>query len=124
MVRRIMTPYFYLQQNQYPPIDGEEPVLNSSPPPWQYPFILGPSNVDVRDQHAELIRELGSAGTVLLKNTNSVLPLQAPKTMGVFGNDAGDLVDGLYFSGFPTTEFGFGKSIEASELFVPNHRGH
>ncbi|KAK5295598.1 hypothetical protein LTR99_009187 [Exophiala xenobiotica] len=99
MVRRIMTPYFYLQQNQYPPIDGEEPVLNSNFPPYDYQFTLGAANVDVRDSHARLIRKLGSAGTVLLKNVNNTLPLTAPQTMGVFGNDAGDVVDGLYFSG-------------------------
>lgn len=111
MVRRIMTPYFFLQQNEYPPIDGEEPILNSSPPPYQYPFLLGPFNVDVRDQHAQLIRELGSAGTVLLKNTNSTLPLQAPKTIGVFGNDAGDLVNGEYSAGAAfDNKFGYGKS--------------
>ncbi|KAK5442681.1 hypothetical protein LTS15_010888 [Exophiala xenobiotica] len=99
MVRRIMTPYFYLQQNQYPPIDGEEPALNSNFPPYDYQFTLGAANVDVRDSHAQLIRELGSAGTVLLKNVNNTLPLTAPQTIGVFGNDAGDVVDGLYFSG-------------------------
>ncbi|EXJ56169.1 beta-glucosidase [Cladophialophora yegresii CBS 114405] len=101
MVRRIMTPYFHLKQNEYPPIDGYEPTLNSRYPPYQYPFTLGASNVDVRDNHAQSIRELGAAGTVLLKNTNNTLPLKAPRTIGVFGNDAGDVVDGLYFSGAP-----------------------
>lgn len=36
---------------------------------------------------------------VLLKNVNGTLPLKAPKNIGVFGNDAGDLTDGLYFGG-------------------------
>lgn len=54
--------------------------------------------MDVRDDHADLIRELGAAGIVLLKNTKNTLPLKAPKNIGVFGNDAGDVVDGLYFS--------------------------
>jgi len=62
---------------------------------------LGPSNVDVRDDHATLIRELGAAGIVLLKNVNNTLPLKTPKNIGVFGNDAGDLTDGLYFGGDP-----------------------
>ena len=57
------------------------------------------ANVDVRDDHAQLIRELGAAGIVLLKNNNNTLPLKAPKNIGVFGNDAADLVDGLYSLG-------------------------
>jgi len=30
MVRRIMTPYFYLHQNQYPPIDASEVGLDNA----------------------------------------------------------------------------------------------
>ncbi|KIW33155.1 uncharacterized protein PV07_00026 [Cladophialophora immunda] len=108
MVKRIMTPYFYLHQNEYPPIDGTEPTLNSDHPPYQHPFTLGASNVDVRSGHGQLIRDIAAAGTVLLKNTNDVLPLTTPKTLGVFGNDAGDLVNGQYFltSAFQTP-FGY-----------------
>jgi beta-glucosidase len=43
-----------------------------------------------------LIRDLGAAGTVLLKNNNSTLPLKTPKTIGVFGNDAADVTTGEY----------------------------
>lgn len=57
--------------------------------------------MDVRDDHAELIRELGAAGIVLLKNTNNALPLKTPKNVGVFGNDAGDITIGLYFGADP-----------------------
>ncbi|PPJ61124.1 hypothetical protein CBER1_04160 [Cercospora berteroae] len=98
MVRRIMTPYFYLkQQTQYPPIDGSSPDLQGdSIADYTYNFTLGPSNVDVRDQHAQRIRELGAAGIVLLKNVNNTLPLQKPANIGVFGNDAADMADGLY----------------------------
>ncbi len=53
--------------------------------------------MDVRGDHAELIRELGTAGIVLLKNTNNALPLTTPKNVGIFGNDAGDPTVGLYF---------------------------
>lgn len=112
MVKRIMTPYYYLQQSTYPPIDGEEPTLNNIYPPYQYHFAFGASNVDVRDDHASLIRTLGAAGTVLLKNTNETLPLKSPKTLGVFGNDASDLIDGAYFSGSAFDgPFGYGKQI-------------
>jgi beta-glucosidase len=53
------------------------------------------SSVDVRGNHKKLIRELGAAGIVLLKNVNNTLPLKAPKNIGVYGNDAGDLTNGL-----------------------------
>ena len=105
-----MTPYFFYNQTHYPPIDGEEPALASSFPPYVYQFTLGPANVDVRDEHQQIIRVLGAAGTVLLKNVNRTLPLKAPRTIGIFGNDAGDLVDGEYFSG-PAfqSQYGYGK---------------
>lgn len=101
MCRRIMTPYFHLQQTQYPPIDGSEPLLNSlfGSPNYLYNFTFGPSDVDVRDDHAKLIRDLGAAGIVLLKNENGTLPLKKPKNIGVFGNDAGAPTDSLYFAG-------------------------
>lgn len=101
MCRRVMTPYFHLkQQTQYPMIDGSSPALNGyDPSEYNYTFNLGPSNVDVRDDHARLIRELGAAGIVLLKNENDTLPLKRPQNIGVFGNDAGDIVTGLYPGG-------------------------
>ena len=101
MCRRIMTPYFQFSQNKgYPPIDPSGGGLNFFPPSgYLFNYTYGPANVDVRDDHAKLIRELGAAGTVLLKNTNNALPLKSPKNIGVFGNDAGDITDGLYFSG-------------------------
>ncbi|KAK6064867.1 glycosyl hydrolase family 3 N terminal domain-containing protein [Seiridium cupressi] len=45
-------------------------------------------DVDVRNGHHRLIREVGSAGTILLKNQNNVLPLKKPKYVSVFGYDA------------------------------------
>ncbi|KAK9342742.1 glycosyl hydrolase family 3 N terminal domain-containing protein [Lipomyces starkeyi] len=97
MARRIMTPYFHLRQNiDYPPIDMESGNLNIvGVQPYLDTFKYGTANVDVRQTHAELIRDLAAAGTVLLKNTNNALPLRAPKTIGVFGNDAGDPTNGL-----------------------------
>ena len=47
-------------------------------------------HVDVRDEHANLVRQIGSASTVLLKNTNKTLPLTGKeKFTAVFGSDAG-----------------------------------
>ena len=52
-------------------------------------------HVDVRDEHATLIRQIGAASTVLLKNTNNTLPLTGrEKFTAVFGSDAGDNIDG------------------------------
>ncbi|KXT02631.1 hypothetical protein AC578_1161 [Pseudocercospora eumusae] len=100
MAHRIMTPYFWLGQDNFPAVDPSTPstqrTWNEST--YRYNFTYGDEVVDVRADHAELIREIGSAGTVLLKNTNNALPLKSPKNIGVFGNDAGDLTDGLYFA--------------------------
>ena len=102
MIARVMTPYFYLQQNSgYPAVDPDSAALNNFVPgSGSYQYTFNPvAGVDVRDDHATLIRDLGAASAVLLKNTNNALPLQAPKNIGVFGNDAADETDGLYLSG-------------------------
>ena len=117
MVKRVMTPYFHFKQNSgYPAIDPSEIALNTffGSAASSVEFPLGAvANVDVRDQHATLIRRLGAAGTVLLKNVNNALPLRAPKNIAVLGNDAGDVVDGLYFSGTPFNQkFGYGELIQ------------
>jgi beta-glucosidase len=116
MVRRIMTPYYRLGQNAatYPGIDPSSGGLNFFAresrcsyglhsandllaSQYLYNFTYNPqSSVDVRGDHKKLIRELGAAGIVLLKNVDNALPLKAPKNIGVFGNDAGDLTNGLY----------------------------
>ncbi|KAF7948999.1 hypothetical protein EAE96_008176 [Botrytis aclada] len=46
-------------------------------------------HVDVRGDHAKLIRDIGARSTVLLKNTNNALPLSKPKFLAVIGEDAG-----------------------------------
>jgi beta-glucosidase len=103
MIARIMTPYFYLRQNSgYPTVDPASSALNSFSPQSnsQFHFVLnGTKNRDVRQDHATLIRNLGAASVVLLKNSNRALPLSAPAVIGVFGNDAADFTDGLYPAG-------------------------
>lgn len=111
-----MTPYYRLGQDAatYPGIDPSSGDLNFfsrechysyelcsandlTASQYLYNFTYNPqSSVDVRGDHKKLIRELGAAGIVLLKNVNNALPLKAPKNIGVFGNDAGDLTNGLY----------------------------
>jgi len=100
MIMRIMTPYYWLGQDQdFPTVDPSSADLNTFSPrkTWLREFNLtGPSSRDVRGDHGSLIRKHGSAGTVLLKNTNNALPLKAPKSIAVFGNDAGDDAQGFY----------------------------
>ena len=97
---RILSPYFHLGQDVgFPSVDPSSADLNNFSPPstWFREFNLtGPRSRDVRDDHGKLIRELGASATVLLKNVNNTLPLKAPKTMAIFGNDAGDDTEGYY----------------------------
>ncbi|KAF2140973.1 glycoside hydrolase family 3 protein [Aplosporella prunicola CBS 121167] len=98
MVLRILTPYFHLNQDaDFPPVDESSATQNSfTKDTWVHDFALGPT-VDVRsDEHTKLIRDLAAAGTVLLKNVDGALPLNAPKQIAVFGNDAADFSEGLY----------------------------
>lgn len=109
MVRRVMTPYFFLGQDSpsYPLIDpsvGAYPQMNNynNASLWEDQWTAAGSmsttaDVDVRGNHSALVRELGAAGTVLLKNINNALPLKAPKRIGIFGNAAGDLTTGPYY---------------------------
>ncbi|KAL2865777.1 beta-glucosidase [Aspergillus lucknowensis] len=98
MILRIMTPYFWLGQDRdYPTIDPSSADLNTFSPrsEWLREFNLtGPRSRDVRGDHASLIRRHGAEATVLLKNKNNALPLRAPKTIAVFGNDAAENTNG------------------------------
>jgi beta-glucosidase len=85
-------------------VDGDDEI---NPPNFQSwtPFTEGPvhahvgatwgtgvvnQHVDVRRKHGKLIREIGAASTVLLKNTKGALPLtNTEKLTAVIGEDAG-----------------------------------
>lgn len=106
MARRILTPYFYFHQDNdsWPTIDLDTVLLNggilrNNVPAYQHPFNFGnvsDMNRDVRANHGDLIRQIGSASTVLLKNVNNTLPLRSPKRIAVFGNAAPDSSGGPY----------------------------
>lgn len=107
MIGNILTPYYYLGQDarDYPtPDDAFAYVLIIQEASIELGQQLGliPDGFvftrgrDVRGDHAKIIREMGAAGTVLLKNVNDTLPLRTPKVIGVFGNDAGDFTNGFF----------------------------
>lgn len=98
MITRIMTPYYALHQDEgYPSVDPSAALLNTFALPDTY-FrewnLTGEASRDVRDNHGDLIRKHAAASTVLLKNEDSALPLKAPQSIAVFGNDAGEVTEG------------------------------
>ncbi|TVY30319.1 putative beta-glucosidase D [Lachnellula hyalina] len=50
--------------------------------------------VDVRANHSAIIRQVGSASLSLLKNVNNALPLSKPKSLAIFGANAGPVMGG------------------------------
>ena len=70
-----------------------------------------------------LIRTIGAASTVLLKNTGQTLPLNAPKSIALIGSDAGPNPDGpnrltliMYCHGIPAYRRSAGVSIVVATL--------
>ncbi|KAF7351870.1 Glycoside hydrolase family 3 protein [Mycena venus] len=80
MVTRILGAWYLVGQDEgYPPVNFDS-QNNSAPDDQQ---------VNVQGNHKILIRELGKASTVLLKNTKDALPFKNYKTIGIIGNGAG-----------------------------------
>ncbi|TFK37528.1 beta-glucosidase [Crucibulum laeve] len=46
-------------------------------------------HIDVQDDHYKLVREIGAASIVLLKNERGALPLKKPRSLLLAGSDAG-----------------------------------
>lgn len=76
MVTRILAAWYHLGQ------DAGYPEIGVYPYDQQHPII------DVRYDHASLIREIGAAGTVLVKNKDNALPLDKPRFLNIYGYDA------------------------------------
>ncbi|KAL3445249.1 glycosyl hydrolase family 3 N terminal domain-containing protein [Aspergillus insuetus] len=121
MVTRIMTPYFYLHQDEdYPMVDASSIFLNTfyNQSSWlrDWNITQYTSVRDVRENHAEIIRRHAAESTVLLKNNNA-LPLKAPRYIGIFGNDAGEGQNG------PLNRFGSPDSLEYGTYAVGGGSG-
>lgn len=89
MAVRIMAAYFKLGQDKdFPEVNLKRPLLA------QYSDERVSSNH--AERHAKLIRDMGAASTVLLKNSDGALPLRLdkPRNIGIFGADAGRNPDG------------------------------
>lgn len=119
MAIAIMTPYYLLGQDnpEYPKIDPSIVWIHAiQDVGWDNPVLprLGnlppPAGLDAREGHASIIREMGAAGTVLLKNEGHILPLKDGgfPNIGVFGNDAISPTDALAYFGNDPAGFEFG----------------
>lgn len=86
MATRILAAWYLLGQ------DSGFPAVNFNS--WNLNAPIN-THAEVQGDHASLIRTIGAASTVLLKNTNGVLPLRAPKTIAIVGNGAGPSSRGL-----------------------------
>ena len=78
MATRILAAYYVQGQDQgYPAVNFN--TWNSSKG----------QHVNVQDDHGSLIRTIGAASTVLLKNVGGQLPLGNLQTIALVGSDAG-----------------------------------
>ncbi|EFX04586.1 beta-glucosidase 2 [Grosmannia clavigera kw1407] len=100
MVLRILTPYFFLGQDEgFPTVDPSTADLNTffTRSEWLQDWNLtGEVSRDVRADHGAKIRKQAAQSMVLLKNTAGALPLKAPRNIAIFGNSAGDDTQGFY----------------------------
>jgi beta-glucosidase len=76
MVTRVLAAWYFVGQ------DEGYPEIAVAPYNQEHPIV------DVRGDNAKLIREIGAAGSVLVKNVNNTLPLKDPRYLSVYGYDA------------------------------------
>ncbi|VUC26712.1 unnamed protein product [Clonostachys rosea] len=135
MAERVLRPYFLLNQDEgFPSVDPSSGAVflayqighKAQPHLGGYPML--PAR-NVRGNHKELIRELGAAATVLLKNVNNTLPLKNNSEVGIFGNaisyptigstfrDAGEYPEGYRYG---TVDIGGGSgTVRHTHLVTP-----
>ena len=77
MVERIVASWYFLGQDKDFPAGQPVTIVDGQP------VIL--DSVNVQADHFKVVREVGAAGTVLLKNVAGALPLKAPKSLVVIG---------------------------------------
>lgn len=108
MAIRILSSYYLLKQDEAFPSTN----FNS----WDLSDEATNQHVDVTADHGNLIRELGAASIVLLKN-DGILPLTGPKQprqLAVVGNCAGDSPLGPNQSGSGGPNIRIGETVPAT----------
>lgn len=75
MVTRTLAAYYYLEQEDYPEVGVYSDTV-------EHPIV------NVQGDHKKIIREIGAAGTVLVKNVDNTLPLKSPQFVSIYGYDA------------------------------------
>ena len=81
MVERMLSGWYFLGQD------------TPDYPKFTLPGFL---DTDVQDDHWKIVREIGVASTILLKNTNGTLPLKKPRRIVAIGESSfplGALID-------------------------------
>ncbi|EIN05767.1 beta-glucosidase [Punctularia strigosozonata HHB-11173 SS5] len=81
MATRILAAWYLLEQDEgYPDVN-----FNA----WNLQDPLTNEHVNAQEDHMDVVRAIGAASTVLLKNANETLPLKKPRSVAVIGSDAG-----------------------------------
>ncbi|KAG2173315.1 hypothetical protein INT43_004689 [Umbelopsis isabellina] len=78
MATRIIAAWYKLGQDKKYPSIGVN-FVNYTDAPFR----------NVQHDHKKIIREVGAASTILLKNKGNTLPIKTPKSIGIIGSDGG-----------------------------------
>ncbi|KAF8310466.1 glycoside hydrolase [Clavulina sp. PMI_390] len=113
MIIRAYTPYYMLGQ------DAGFPVTN-----YNVETSSGNQHVNARSAaHTKLIKDIASAGTVLLKNINNALPLDTgnpPRTLAIVGQDAINQTScELNACDYGTLSVGWGSGTNSLAFLIP-----